>query len=48
MTLAEIFAVGFLALMVVLILRGLRGHRRSGDGSGAGDGLDSGPGDGGD
>jgi hypothetical protein len=31
-------AIGFLLLMVVLVLRGIRGHKRQGDGS---DNLDS-------
>ncbi len=46
MTVAEMVAVAFLAVLVLLILRGIRGHRRSGDGSA--DDFGRGPGDTGD
>jgi hypothetical protein len=39
-TTVQVIAVGFLVLMVILILRGIRGHRKGGDGSG----NDHGPG----
>ena len=41
MTAGEIVSIGFLALMVVLILWNLRGHRRSGK-TGEPDDMDSG------